>query len=171
MPVKTSLTSVQEINTPAPFLTTGASNVGAVITTGNSVMAQISTVVYPPPQLPLVLDGLLSISALVNIVFAPFLTTMMSNVGARMTTGNSVMARPPTRTLHLHQPLRSQQVERLWPFPTLVQASTAPAPSLTTATCLVGAGITKGNSVMAQPPTVTRQSSQTPWAQDERPCM
>ena len=51
MPVKTSLTSVQEINTPAPFLTTGASNVGAVITTGNSVMAQISTVVYPPHRL------------------------------------------------------------------------------------------------------------------------
>ena len=56
-------------------------------------------------------------------------------------------------------------------FPTLVQASIAPAPSLTTAPCLVGAGMTTGNSVMAQPPTVTRQSSQTPWAQDERPCM
>ena len=49
-----------------------------------------------------------------------------------------------TKNFHLHQPLRSQQVERLWPFPTLVQASIAPAPSLTTAPCLVGGTMTTG---------------------------
>ena len=48
MPVKTSLTSVQEIDTPAPFLTTGDIKCwGARV---NSVMARPSTVIYPPPR-------------------------------------------------------------------------------------------------------------------------
>ena len=38
---------------------------------------------------------------------------MKSNVGEITSMVNSVMARPPTRLLHLHQPLRSQQGERL----------------------------------------------------------
>ena len=171
MPVKTSLTSVQEIHTPAPFLTTGASNVGGIITTVNSVMAQISTVVYPPPQLPLVLDGLLSISALVKHSVCALLDNDDVKCWGRNDNGqlgdgtNTDKNSPPSSAIT---------------FPTgrtpvAISDSGAgiitPAPSLTTATCLVGEETHMGNSVMAQPPTVTRQSSQTPWAQDERPCM
>ena len=84
------------------------------------------------------LDGLLSISALVNSLYAPFLTTMMSNVGAGISGANSVTERPPHALLHQLQELRSQQAGRPWPFLIPVQMLSDTVPFLTTATCLVG---------------------------------
>ena len=91
------------------------------------------------------------------------------NVGMNLDTGSWEMAQTCTsalvklsRTLHLHQPLRSQQVERLWPFPTLVQASIAPAPSLTTAPCRqLGDGTTTDRNTPTTPCTGQRPCNTT----------